>query len=119
MADREQRHLQERERERQNAVAAISEAIDAIEQQQREPDQWERVYLMHALSSLSRGIYLLARTEADLALTPTDERSRMAKLPADPILDECDIVRLRDTLRAIAAEPVRPYQHFGPVIFTR
>ena len=119
MTDREQRHLQERERERRNAVAAIDEAFDAIEQQQREPDQWERVYLVHALSSLSRGIYLLARTEADLALTPPDERSPTPELPADPILNECDVARLRDVLRAIAAEPVRPYQHFGPMIFTR
>jgi hypothetical protein len=119
MTDREQRYLQERERERQNAVAAINEAIDSIEQQQREPDQWERLYLVHALSSLSRGIYRLARTEADLALTPPAERSPMSKLPTDPILDECDIARLRDALRAIAAEPVRAYQHFGPVMFTR
>jgi hypothetical protein len=41
-------HLREREGEKQDAVAAVEEALARIEEQEREPDQWERVFMAEA-----------------------------------------------------------------------
>jgi hypothetical protein len=48
----EEGHLREREAEKQDAIAALEEALASIEQQHREPDEWERVHFVHGLASL-------------------------------------------------------------------
>jgi hypothetical protein len=55
----EEAHLREREAEKQDAIAALEEALASIEQQHREPDQWERVHFVHGLASLFSGAYSL------------------------------------------------------------
>jgi hypothetical protein len=90
----------------------------SIEQEHREPDQWERVHFVHGLASLFSGAYSLAACEADLALTPPGERSPTVKLPADPLFDRCDIARLRRVLAAAQAESVREFPSFGPIVIT-
>ncbi|MGA7866954.1 MAG: hypothetical protein WA709_33660 [Stellaceae bacterium] len=39
----EEGHLRKREAEKQDTIAALEEALASIEQQHREPDEWERV----------------------------------------------------------------------------
>ena len=113
----EEGHLREREAEKQDTIAALEEALASIEQQHREPDEWERVHFVHGLASLFSGAYSLAACEADLALTPSAERSPTAMLPTDPIFDRCNIAFLRDALCEAEAEPVRRFPHFGRVVF--
>jgi hypothetical protein len=114
----EEAHLREREAEKKDAIAALHEALASIEQQHREPDQWERVHFVHGLASLFSGAYSLAACEADLAQTPPADRSPTVKLPADLLFDRCNIALLRRVLAAAEAEPVREFPSFGPVVIT-
>ncbi len=114
----EEAHLREREAEKQDAIAALEEALVSIEQEHREPDQWERVHFVRGLASLFSGAYSLAACEAYLALTAPGERSPTVKLPADPLFDRCNIALLRRVLAAAEAEPVREFPSFGPIVIT-
>jgi hypothetical protein len=75
------------------------------------------VHFARGLASLFSGAYGLAFTEADLGLTPPSERSPTAKLPSDPVLDQCNIAMLKRALMAAEAEPVREFPRFGPIVF--
>jgi hypothetical protein len=112
-------HHSERERERTEAIEAIEHALSAIEGQRREPDQWERAFLLQAISWLFRGGYRIAAVDADLAMTPPTERSRTSNLRPDPVIDRCNISVLRTAFREAAAQPVSDFPAFGPIIFTR
>jgi len=112
-------HHFERARERTEAIEAIERALSAIEGQRREPDQWERSFLLQAISWLFRGGYRIAAVDADLALTPPSERSRTPNLRPDPVIDRCDVPVLRAAFREAAAQPVSDFPAFGPIIFTR
>jgi hypothetical protein len=118
MSQLEEAHLREREAQKQGAVAAVEEALARIEQQEREPDQWERVFIAEAIGAVFRGNYGLACTDVALAMTPPSGRSPVPMLPEDPLYNRCNIALLRDALREAKAEPVRPYPHFGPIVFT-
>lgn len=114
----EEPHLGKREAEKQDAVMAVEEALACVEQQHREPDQWERVFIAEAIGAIFRGGYALACTEVAIGMTPPDGRSAVPTLPQDPFYNRCNIALLRDALREAKAEPVRPYPHFGPIVFT-
>jgi hypothetical protein len=109
-------HMQRREGDKANAVADIGLALHVIDQQRRNPDTWERVYLVHALSSTFAGCYGLASTEAQLAMTPPDQRGAMPASSTDPIFDRCDLPLLMKALRAAQEEPVREFPHLGPIV---
>jgi hypothetical protein len=110
-------HLRKRTEERASAVAAVEAVIEMIARD-REPDLWERVFLVQAIGALFRGIYSLAIVDAQLALTPVAERSPRPNLPTDPFFERCDLKTLRAALDEARAEPLRAHPHFGPVIFT-
>jgi len=112
-------HHSDRERERTEAIEAIEHALSAIEGQRREPDQWERAFLLQAVSWLFRGGYRIAAVDADLALTPANERSRASNLRPDPVIDRCNLAVLRSAFQDAAAQPVSDFPAFGPIIFTR
>jgi hypothetical protein len=61
MNQREEAHLREREAEKEEAVTAVEEALARIEQQEREPDQWERVFIAEAIGAIFRGSYFPAQ----------------------------------------------------------
>lgn len=111
-------HRAERERERSDAVEAIEHTLSTIEGEHREPDQWERAFLVQAISWLFRGGYRLAVVDADLALTPLNERGRASNIGPDPILDRCNVSLLRAAFQDATAQPLRDYPAFGPIIFT-
>ena len=111
-------HDAERTAEKTQAVADIEGSIAAIEKENRQPDRWERVFLVQAISMLFRGAYGLARTDAALAVTAPSGRSLTPYLPTDPLYDRINIPMLRHALREAEAEPVRDYPHFGPIVFT-
>src|SRR6516165_3652903 len=96
----------ERAAEKKRAVMRLTAALTLIEQEQREPDLWERVHFAYGLTSLFSGAYGLALTDADLSLTPQGERSPATKLPSDPVLDRCNVATLKRALVAAEAEPV-------------
>lgn len=107
----------ERIEEKRRATARIADAISSIENQNRQPDQWERVFLAQAVAALFNGAYRLAEVDAALSMTPTDHRSPFPNLPTDPIFDRCDIALLRTALRQAESEKVRRFPAFGPPIF--
>ena len=111
-------HRAERQQEKDEAVAAIVGALSAIEADKREPDQWERALLVQAIGCLFRGAYRLATVDAQLALTPANERSRTFQQP-DTSLDKYGLPLLREGLQEAKAEPLRDYPVFGPIVFTR
>jgi hypothetical protein len=104
--------------EKAQAVVDIEESISTIEKEGRQPDRWERVFIVQAISMLFRGAYGLARTDAALAVTPPSGRSLTPYLPTDPMYDAFNIAMLRHALREAEAEPVRDFPHFGPIVFT-
>jgi hypothetical protein len=114
----EEAHLREREAEKEDAVTAVEEALAIIEEQQREPDQWERVFMVEAIGAIFRGAYGAARTEIAVGMTPPSGRSPVPMLPKDPLFDRCNIALLNHALREAEAEPVRRFPHFGPIVFT-
>jgi hypothetical protein len=112
-------HYSERVREKSDAVEAIEHTLSVIEGERREPDQWERAFLLQAVSWLFRGGYRIAAVDAELALTPENERSRASNIRPDPLLDRCDIALLRTAFQEATAQPVTDFPAFGPIIFTR
>jgi hypothetical protein len=113
-------HHSEREQEQTEAVEAIEHALSTIEGQRREPDQWERTFLLQAVDWLFRGGYRLAAVDAELTLTPPpSERSRASNIRPDDTLDRCNISVLRVAFRDAAAQPVSDFPAFGPIILTR
>jgi hypothetical protein len=115
----EEAHLREREVEKQDAIAALEKALASIEQDQREPDRWERFHLVEAIGAIFRGAYGSGQAELRRARTPPERRGTSPELPKDPLYDQCNIALLRDALREVKAEPVRRYVHHGPVVFAR
>ncbi len=108
-------HMQTREAEKAEALARIAEVLDELENQRREPDRWERDCLVHAFAAFFSGIYLLAATEARLALVPPNQHASDASLPSDPIFDRCNQLFLRRVFQAAQTWPTRPFPYFGPV----
>jgi hypothetical protein len=107
----------ERMEEKRRATARIADAISTIENQDRQPDQWERVFLAQAIAALFTGAYRLAEVDAALSLTPTHQRSPFPNLPTDSIFDRCDIVLLRTAFRQAESQEVSRFPAFGPPIF--
>lgn len=109
-------HMQGREEARNIALADIAAALQVMEHERRNPDAWERVCLVQALTAVFSGCYELATSEARLALITLDQRSPTTNLPHDPILSRCDLPLLMRVLRAAKAEPVKQFPHLGPVV---
>jgi hypothetical protein len=107
-----------REELKSDAVAAIEKALSTIEQS-REPDLWERVFLVEAISSIFRGAYQLAGVNVAIAMTPPQDRLDLPELPSDPIYDRCTVGLIRKALDEAKAEPARLFSHFGPIVLTR
>ena len=100
-------HMQQREADKADALAAVATAIAVFGAQRRNPDLWERVHLVRAFASVFSGCYGIATAEASLALTPPAQRSPEARLPHDPFFEECDLPQLMQVLQAAQAEPAR------------
>jgi hypothetical protein len=113
----EQARLLERETEKRNAITVVEEALAGIEEQEREADHWERVFLAEAIGAIFRGCYGLACTDVAVAMTPSNHRSPVPMLPQDPFYDRYNIALLRDALSEAKAESVRPFPHHGPIVF--
>jgi hypothetical protein len=112
----EAEYLNWRSAQRDAALAALTEAIDAIEAERRSPDPWERTTLLRGLSAVFHGLYDLGIVEAGLARTPVDQRSPQAILLTDhAAYGSCDVPFLRKAVTAVGAEPVRRFPFFGQV----
>jgi hypothetical protein len=110
-------HHAERVQEKADAVGAIENTLATIEGQRREPDLWEREFLRQAIGWLFRGGYRSAAVNAELALTPHNQRSPLTNIRPDPLLDRCDIALLRSAFQESTAQPVREFPHLGPIHF--
>jgi hypothetical protein len=112
-------YMRDRKDEKDHASADIAAAIAAIEEEGREPDNWERMCLVQAIASIFSGAYRLARSNAELARTPADQRSPLSETSTEPFLDRCDLTLLKRALLEAEAEPVRKFPSFGPIEFSR
>jgi hypothetical protein len=110
-------YMQERKAEKDSAVAAIEDAIAAIAAQDRQPDLWEKVALVEAISSVTRGAYRLAEAQAEQALVLPSQRSDVFNRPLEPLFDRCDLDLLKNALTFVDLEEVRELPFFGPIIF--
>jgi len=118
MSPADELHLQQRKIEKDTATDEIAVTLNRLMGEQREPDPWERVCLVRALSEVFSGCYSLAMTDARLALTPPDQQTPLATLAVDPFFDRCDLQLLSRVLRAAIVEPVQRFPHLGPVELT-
>jgi predicted nucleic acid-binding protein len=104
-----------REYEMRNAVDAVQASISFFEKEKREPDFWEKDCLVEAICAIGRGNYYYAVNEVYLMFIPQSEREMKTEL--DNKIEKFNLSRLRKALEAVAAEPVRRFPHFGPIIF--
>jgi hypothetical protein len=118
MPSADELHMQQRKIEKNTATDEIAVTLNRLMGEQREPDPWERVCLVRALSEVFSGCYSLAMMDARLTLTPADQQSPFTSLSVDPFFDRCDLQLLSRVLRAAIVEPVRRFPHLGPVELT-
>ncbi len=114
--DQQDAHTRAREEQKSTALAEIAVALHALDQERRNPDEWERVYLGYALAAVFSGCYGLATTEARLSQTLPAGRSSNPGLPKDPIFNQFDLPLLWRAWNEAKAEPVRQFPHLGPVV---
>ena len=100
-------HMQEREAEKLATLESLADALAAFRQIGRDLDQWERIQLAYSLAAVFSGCYRIGAVEATLALTPEDERSPSAILPADPAFQKIDLPVLERALNDLWEEPAR------------
>jgi hypothetical protein len=98
------------------AVGSITIALRAMESLGRDLDWWEREHLVEAIGALFRGAYRLASFNAELALAPTNERSREATAKCGDS-GRSSLPDLRSAFLVAAQEPLKRFPHFGPVVF--
>jgi hypothetical protein len=110
----ENEHAHALQSEKDDAVADINLVLDMLADASRNPDPWERSYLVHAISALFAGFYRHAAVDARSALRPHSERKGSGVL-IDPALELCDPALLRKALEAARTEPLQLYPHFGPI----
>ena len=78
----------------------------------RQLDAWELINMVSAISCLRMGVYRLASVDAELALTPPNERSPTANLTMSANDTRADRNSLWHDLRVISGEPVLKYPNF-------
>ena len=104
--------LEQRTADRDRAIEAIAKILDTVEAQSRQLDDWEKMSVASALNSVVRGAYLLALTEANLAMKPIHQPAEL-KVRLEPQIAELDLDGLRRVLADAQAEPVREFPAFG------
>ena len=102
----------DRETKKADAIAAVAAAIDTLELENRQLDDWEKMQIASALNSVLRGAYLLALSHANLVMVSRNERSRVP-VQLDPQIAEMDLARFRGVLAQAQTEPVRQFAFFG------
>jgi hypothetical protein len=107
--------VRERQADKDNALAEIAVVLDRLETEARNPDAWERGFLVHALSAQFAGLYRFATMDARLALATPAERGDSG-LPIDPALEQCDLIHLQKAFEAARVAPVRLYPVLGPIV---
>jgi hypothetical protein len=101
-----------KEEQKDKAEAEIGSALDQIEREGGDLDEWQRAQLAGALNSVFRGAYRLAKFQAALAVVPKAERSK-APIDLDPPIADMNLERFRKVLAEAQAEPAREFPHFG------
>jgi hypothetical protein len=100
--------------EKASAVECLATVLTTFERSGREPDWWESEHLTDGIGALFRGQYSMALCCADLALVPKKERSPDARPTR---AERFGLPQLRKAFGAAAAEPLRKFPHFGPIVF--
>ncbi|HEX7969888.1 MAG TPA: hypothetical protein VF502_16815 [Stellaceae bacterium] len=118
MADAEDPALDERKEAKERAAAALKEVIATIEEEGREPDEWERVALLQGVNAIFWGGYEIAELDARIAAAPKNRRSSAGGRDHHELLDTANVALLKRALDAAVEEPVRRYPQFGPIILT-
>ena len=107
--------LAEKTAEKARAVEDIRSALSLVKGNGRAPDSWEQECSVEAIGALFRGLYSLALVNAQIALTPSDQRC-MVGIAQDRVT-QYDVPLLSRAFAIAAAEPVRQSGHFGPILF--
>jgi hypothetical protein len=103
--------LTNRDYQKAEAILMAEDAISEIELKNRQPDAWERVHLVEAISDIFCGRYLLGMANADMASTPSTERCERG-LPTDGVYARYDLALLREALHVAQASPVLRFAQF-------
>jgi hypothetical protein len=110
-------HRRARTDEKDPAEAEIAAVIASIEEERRQPNPWERMWLVQAISHIFRGAYRLAAFNAELARTLIGQRGPLSTELAEPLSDRCDLALLKRALSEAEQEPVRRFPSLGPIAF--
>jgi len=92
----------EAQRRKVEAERAVEAALDHVENGDVEMDDWQRAQLAGAINSIFRGAYLLAMTQARLALV-VDHSD--AGIELDPHIADMDVAGFRAALARAQKEP--------------
>jgi hypothetical protein len=99
--------------EKASAVECLAAALQEFERRGRELDWWESEHLADGVEALLRGQYSMALCCVDLAFVSKNERAPEAR----PTRSVFGFPVLRKAFGAAAAEPLRKFPHFGPIVF--
>ena len=82
-------------KERQDALAAFSAALDILEAAEREPDKWEEECLALAIGALACGLYAVVIDEIDAFTLAVRQRSPQAIARPDHTPPRFTVAKLR------------------------
>jgi len=85
----------------------VGEVIEAIEQEGREPDLWERFHLAQAINLVGLGWNDIAHVNARFATIPRDQISPQAQIPALPELNLVTLFWLKQQLNTLKHQPLK------------
>jgi len=101
----------QRRKEKTQAVERIEYVFSTVEKKSHEPDEWERECLVDTISALSKGLYGLALSSAEKALTPASERNP-DYFPREGAKYDDDLATLQQAFTSAKIEPVRLQRDF-------
>jgi len=94
---------------RKSLLDVFEQVLDMVEDDDREPDTWERLNLSLAAGALARSQLFLALAQLWRAITPPDNRAPDYPISGEDAnsVRECDLAHFRNLLISLQETPVR------------
>lgn len=102
----------ERDREKEDAVIAIKQAIADLKVAAHPLGKWHRHHLAHAIDNVSRGLFGLAHTCANLAALSDGYSDKL--IVAEPLIEKLTLNDFERAILSVERTPAPLHPSFGP-----